>query len=136
VARFIAKFEDFADPIFPYMYHCHMLTHEDGGMMGQFLVIDSTTSISEIGSSFAEMKIFPNPGTASSMLTIQLPQPFGGALIRVLDPIGRIIFTYQMEKGSYSAQLDLIGRNLSTGMFVIEAVGENSVLSQRFMILE
>jgi hypothetical protein len=82
------------------------------------------------------MKIFPNPVTASSKLTIQLPQPFGGALIRVLDPIGRIILTYQMEKGSYSAQLDLIGRNLSTGMYVIEAVGENSVLSQRFMILE
>ncbi|NRA89051.1 MAG: multicopper oxidase domain-containing protein [Rhizobiales bacterium] len=37
--RIIAKFEDFSDPKIPYMYHCHILEHEDGGMMGQFLVI-------------------------------------------------------------------------------------------------
>ena len=27
-----------ADDKFPYMYHCHVLEHEDGGMMGQFSV--------------------------------------------------------------------------------------------------
>ena len=30
------------------MYHCHMLTHEDMGMMGQFLVVDPTSSIQEL----------------------------------------------------------------------------------------
>jgi bilirubin oxidase len=38
VVRFITKFEDFYNDTLPYMYHCHMLTHEDDGMMGQFLV--------------------------------------------------------------------------------------------------
>lgn len=38
VVRFITKFETFYDNEFPYMYHCHMLTHEDSGMMGQFIV--------------------------------------------------------------------------------------------------
>jgi bilirubin oxidase len=42
-ARFITAFEDFADEDTPYMYHCHMLTHEDGGMMGQFVVVDPST---------------------------------------------------------------------------------------------
>jgi FtsP/CotA-like multicopper oxidase with cupredoxin domain len=37
--RVISRFEDFADPKIPYMYHCHILEHEDAGMMGQFLVI-------------------------------------------------------------------------------------------------
>jgi len=36
---FIAKFDDFASATDPYMYHCHMANHEDGGLMGQFLVI-------------------------------------------------------------------------------------------------
>ena len=36
--RFIAKFEDFANNEVPYMYHCHMLQHEDEGLMGQFIV--------------------------------------------------------------------------------------------------
>jgi FtsP/CotA-like multicopper oxidase with cupredoxin domain len=37
--RVIAEFGDFADPQHPYMYHCHILEHEDAGMMGQFVVV-------------------------------------------------------------------------------------------------
>lgn len=37
-ARFIMRFENFADPDTAYMYHCHILEHEDNGMMGQFTV--------------------------------------------------------------------------------------------------
>ena len=37
--RIIAEFADFADPDHPYMYHCHILEHEDAGMMGQFVVV-------------------------------------------------------------------------------------------------
>lgn len=40
--RFITKFEDFADNMVPYMYHCHVLHHEDDGMMGSFTVIDTS----------------------------------------------------------------------------------------------
>lgn len=36
--RFITKFENFTNDSLPYMYHCHMLFHEEDGMMGQFLV--------------------------------------------------------------------------------------------------
>ncbi len=39
VVRFITRFEDHWDEEIPYMYHCHMLTHEDDWMMGQFLVL-------------------------------------------------------------------------------------------------
>ncbi|BCX88383.1 blue copper oxidase [Methylomarinovum tepidoasis] len=37
--RVIARFDDFADPDHAYMYHCHILEHEDDGMMGQFIVV-------------------------------------------------------------------------------------------------
>jgi blue copper oxidase len=37
--RIIMRFEDYADEETPYMYHCHILEHEDDGMMGQFLVV-------------------------------------------------------------------------------------------------
>ena len=36
--RLIMKFEDYTDPDSAYMYHCHILEHEDAGMMGQFVV--------------------------------------------------------------------------------------------------
>lgn len=37
--RIIATFPDYADPTWPYMYHCHLLWHEDSGLMGQFVVV-------------------------------------------------------------------------------------------------
>ena len=57
--RFITKFEDFADDEMPYMYHCHMLSHEDDGMMGQFLVLGNTTSTNEQKEN--SILIYPNP---------------------------------------------------------------------------
>ena len=36
--RLLLSFADYADPDSPYMYHCHILEHEDAGMMGQFVV--------------------------------------------------------------------------------------------------
>ncbi|MFD6891430.1 multicopper oxidase family protein [Streptomyces sp. NPDC059957] len=38
--RIALRFDGPADPDTPYMYHCHLLYHEDEGMMGQFTVLD------------------------------------------------------------------------------------------------
>ncbi len=38
--RIIARFDGEPDPDTPYMYHCHMLAHEDDGMMGQFVLVE------------------------------------------------------------------------------------------------
>jgi blue copper oxidase len=37
--RLMVRFEHYRDAEHAYMYHCHMLEHEDRGMMGQFLVV-------------------------------------------------------------------------------------------------
>jgi len=39
-ASIIARFGVHADANTPFMYHCHILMHEDQGMMGQFIVVD------------------------------------------------------------------------------------------------
>jgi FtsP/CotA-like multicopper oxidase with cupredoxin domain len=41
--RTIMQFGQYTDDRIPYMMHCHMLQHEDRGMMGQFLVTDDGT---------------------------------------------------------------------------------------------
>lgn len=46
--RLLMRFEDYADPHTRYMYHCHMLLHEDEGMMGQFVVVEPGQE-SEVG---------------------------------------------------------------------------------------
>lgn len=35
---FVAKFDEAAGADYPFMYHCHMINHEDAGLMGQFVV--------------------------------------------------------------------------------------------------
>jgi FtsP/CotA-like multicopper oxidase with cupredoxin domain len=44
--RLIMRFEDYADETAPYMYHCHLLLHEDEGLMGQFVVVDDVDAVS------------------------------------------------------------------------------------------
>ncbi len=42
---FVAKFEDYASDSDPFMFHCHMANHEDGGMMGQFIVSKNPSAV-------------------------------------------------------------------------------------------
>ncbi|MDE0623939.1 MAG: multicopper oxidase domain-containing protein [Bryobacterales bacterium] len=47
LVRIIMRFERYADPQVPYMYHCHIMEHEDNGMMGQFLVVEDPALLSD-----------------------------------------------------------------------------------------
>lgn len=38
--RLVTRFTDYSDPDLPYMFQCHVLQHEDRGMMGQFVVLE------------------------------------------------------------------------------------------------
>jgi FtsP/CotA-like multicopper oxidase with cupredoxin domain len=38
--RLAVSFSDYTDPTTPYMLHCHILRHEDRGMMAQFTVVE------------------------------------------------------------------------------------------------
>ncbi len=39
VVEILVRFDNYTDAELPYMYHCHILEHEDAGMMGQFTVV-------------------------------------------------------------------------------------------------
>jgi len=51
--RLALRFTDYTDPDFPYMFHCHVLRHEDRGMMGQFVVVEPGQESGEPPSSHA-----------------------------------------------------------------------------------
>jgi len=121
----ITKFENFADDEIPYMYHCHMLHHEDDGMMGSFRVIDTTeTSITEyIGS---DVQIFPNPAT--DMLTILINNKEEGVEIRVLNLTGQTVIDNNKYYGG-EFTIDITG--ISDGIFILEFIykGEKFIKS-------
>ncbi|MEM8707189.1 MAG: multicopper oxidase domain-containing protein [Actinomycetota bacterium] len=35
----VARFDTYTNPVVPYMFHCHILPHEERGMMGQFQIV-------------------------------------------------------------------------------------------------
>jgi len=49
----LVRFTDYADPDSPYMYHCHLLRHEDAGMMGQFVVVEPGDEAGEVSGDHA-----------------------------------------------------------------------------------
>ncbi|MFK7805665.1 MAG: multicopper oxidase family protein [Anaerolineae bacterium] len=64
--RFITQFTTYSNATIPYMYHCHILEHEDGGMMGQFVVADpaaelnQTQSLASMGQEVAALPLLPD----------------------------------------------------------------------------
>lgn len=63
------RFSGQGDPFHPYMFHCHLLHHEDQGMMGQFLVL-------EPGQSPQPMVV--NPGMGAGTADSSGPQGHSG----------------------------------------------------------
>ena len=79
--KFIAKFDDYADNIHPFMYHCHISLHEDEGMMGQFVVGSSAVSPS-ISSLACSSATFSSTSTANTVYngTATIPYTDGNGL--------------------------------------------------------
>ena len=59
--RLLVQFKYYSDPHHPYMFHCHILEHEDMGMMGQFVVVDRGTKPEEVSVDPAYMAEYSNP---------------------------------------------------------------------------
>jgi suppressor of ftsI len=57
IVHVIMRFPEFSDANTPYMYHCHILEHEDMGMMGQFIVTDGKISGGKIYIEAADSEI-------------------------------------------------------------------------------
>jgi bilirubin oxidase len=56
---FLARFDDFASETDPFMYHCHMANHEDGGLMGQFLVVKDPKAVALSSVNFRDRREHP-----------------------------------------------------------------------------
>lgn len=87
-ARIIVRFADFADSLMPYMYHCHILTHEDEGMMAQFVVMPLISNTKGDLRNF-ETAVFPNP--AGSYLQLKSPRSYKATTVEIRNVMGSLI---------------------------------------------
>ena len=122
---FITRFTDFADAGVPYMYHCHLLHHEDDGMMGQYLVLDTTrTGIARIEAN-KELFLYPNP--VSSILTIETGDS-KVASIRIYTIAGREVKSIEQLIDN---RVNIQG--LAAGMYLVEVLTDHGILRSKII---
>jgi len=112
---FITKFEDFADTLIPFMYHCHILMHEDDGMMGQFIVKPNPTAISEAQLNNVLVSIYPNPAKSSINISIEGSSVFSPVEIKVYDILGKLVYSETNAKN----KLVINSSNWNSGLYTI-----------------
>ena len=128
--RFITRFEDFADTI-PYMYHCHLLHHEDDGMMGSFVVLDSSQSGVHAPQSIPSISVYPNPAT--NLVTVSNLQHGKNYTIRIINTLGQIVFQTTNTKGSHT-EIDV--SRMHPGMYLLNTIdGDGKVQGAKFEVL-
>ena len=125
--RFITKFTTFTNPTVPYMYHCHLLHHEDEGMMGSFLVLDpATIGVNEIIVHESLVSIYPNP--TNTIVNINANEINS---VIIYNTLGQVVFTEnkfnanelqvnisQWSKGIYSIQVNTKGQLINKKLIV------------------
>ena len=123
---------DFADSITPYMYHCHILEHEDRGMMGQYVVVDTpstTTVIKKINSSIENTKLFPNPVSDNQIIHIEFSTSISDNYSLVLlNQNGQVLKTYFKNKsinlGTHQFHLNTEG--ITAGVYFLSISSNQS----------
>ena len=127
--EFVTKFEDFANDTVPYMYHCHLLHHEDDGMMGSFIVIDTTLSAISKNSWEGNITLFPNP--SSSTITLQSAIDFKNAEIKIINVFGQVVLIENISISLNSVKVDLT--ELNSGIYVFLLKENNKLFTQKFI---
>lgn len=125
--KFITKFEDFADSMVPYMFHCHILMHEDAGMMGQFVVTESFAGNSEIVPDNQILNVYPNP--SNSILKVNMPLGKSTSEIVIFDNVGKICFQTTSSKDEESIDIN----QFENGIYMISILRENQYFHQKFI---
>lgn len=128
--RFITRFETFWNDTLPYMYHCHMLTHEDDGMMGSF-VVNSPFAVSvQPMAKDNQVLVYPNP--ARGVVYFRIPNLADGSTftVRLTDMLGRTLWQGKAEGPQGSLQLG----EVSAGQYLLHFEGSFGRKSTRLLL--
>ena len=138
--KIIKPFLDFADSISPYMYHCHILEHEDRGMMGQYIVIDTSstmTSIVKASDEISSTYLFPNP-VSSKYVQVELSSTTtDDYAFSLLNQNGQVIKTFDvckaLELGMQHCSLNI--EDIPQGIYFLSIVSGQKQSVKKLIVL-
>jgi bilirubin oxidase len=136
---FVAKFADYADPVHPFMYHCHFANDEDEGMMGQFVVVDGPSGIADrdiMPGTFSLGQNFPNPSNPSTRITYALPTR-SHVTLAVFNSLGQKVtelVNAEKEPGVYNVTFNTSG--LASGVYLYRMQAGSFVQTKKLVVVK
>jgi len=130
-ARVIMQFTDYANDDVPYMYHCHMLTHEDDGMMGQFEVVDETIGIGENNLDPDDIILYPNPLMESNNTLTVTSDDIVFEGYKFYDLAGHKLIERRFEINNKQILIDLT--TLGQGTFILSLFSANKTYTKKII---
>jgi blue copper oxidase len=125
--RVIAKFETFFNDNIPYMYHCHLLHHEDEGMMGSFVVNSpSTTGLTNTNYYFDKVELYPNPVYEKLYTSIKIDVDF-----EIYNNTGQVVSQYSTS--SFEDKVVIQTSSLPNGMYFIRVKTPKGIIVKKFV---
>ncbi|MFN0213863.1 MAG: multicopper oxidase domain-containing protein, partial [Saprospiraceae bacterium] len=120
-----------------YMYHCHILPHEDnigGGMMRQFVVTDDHGYCppmvdNEEQSSLPSMDLFPNPTEGSLFLRGHSTLP---STVNIFDLQGRVVRTQEIAAFEGNVAIDIEG--IANGLYLLQWRTDRSAVTGKIVV--
>ena len=133
---YIATFDDFGTEIMPnnsYMYHCHILPHEDNGMMGQFVVWNGlgnpNTSTEDPALSDRSMTLYPNPTQGLLYLEGASEEK---SILRISDLQGRLLSLLTLPR--FDGNIGINVSSLPKGMVILEWLSQEGKAVSKVVI--
>ncbi|NQY75189.1 MAG: multicopper oxidase domain-containing protein [Candidatus Margulisbacteria bacterium] len=131
--RFITKFETFFNEPgdkTAYMYHCHILPHEDNGMMGQFIVVKDPLVLSFEDEDVNPITVFPNP--TNGLVAISGLDELTNPKIIIYNAVGEVVKDLSFVKGGDAKNIDL--SNVTSGVYILNVISEGKSFSRKIII--
>ena len=147
VTRVIAKF----DKLGRYVWHCHILSHEDHEMMRPYEVI---APLPDQGIKIAETSLdalipdspvldqnYPNPFNPTTEINFSIPEA-GNVQLIVYNTLGQEVITLARgyyEKGSHNLVWDArdnFGNKVPSGVYIYRLTGKDFVRQNKMMLIK
>ena len=130
--KFVMEFTSFPtaiDPSQTYMYHCHILTHEDGGMMHQFVITDTLLGTGRADAIAIPWKVYPNPTTGNLFVEGACDSP---STIQLMDSKGAIV--REIHVPPFNGKHGFDAGEVPNGLYLLAWKRPEGTLSKRILI--
>jgi spore coat protein A len=136
VTRIIATF----DRVGKYVWHCHILSHEEHDMMRYYEVVAATTGVaqnlSNIPLKFSLMQNYPNPFNPTTTIKFTLPEN-SFVTLKVYDILGRetaTLINQVAPKGNHEVNFNASG--LASGMYVYRLSAGSFTETKKMLLMK